>query len=1296
MGEEVFAPIGIFTGVLDGAGHSIKNLKVNRTVSYSGLFSQTKGAVIKQLLLENVSVTSTQNYVGALVGHMEGGQIKGCAMEGAVTGYGYTGGLVGYVYGKATIEESGAFGSVRVTNTGSNYGGGLVGYGSSITLRNSYAACKITGNGKGLAYCSSSTVENSYYDGQRAGTGRDDTYNISKLTSGLIRRDFFQDWDFEESWAIEEGAGYPYPKGTTKEVFATESGVIEGGMGTEESPYLLGSRAGVDAIRYDLAGHYRLSKDIDLGEEVFAPIGIFTGVLDGAGHSIKNLKVNRTVSYSGLFSQTKEAVIKHLLIENVSVTSTQNYVGALVGQMNGGQVKGCAMEGTMVGAYYTGGLVGYAYNKAMIEESGAVGNVKSTNTGSSDYTGGLVGYGNSITIRNSYAACEITGKGKGLVYCSSSTVENSYYDGQRAGTGRDDTYNISKLTSGLIRRDFFQDWDFEESWAIEEGAGYPYPKGTTKEVFATESGVIEGGMGTEESPYLLGSRAGVDAIRYDLAGHYRLSKDIDLGEEVFAPIGIFTGVLDGAGHSIKNLKVNRTVSYSGLFSQTKEAVIKHLLIENVSVTSTQNYVGALVGQMNGGQVKGCAMEGTMVGAYYTGGLVGYAYNKAMIEESGAVGNVKSTNTGSSDYTGGLVGYGNSITIRNSYAACEITGKGKGLVYCGGATVENSYYDGQRAGTGREDTYNISKLTSGLIRRDFFQNWDFEESWAIEEGAGYPYPRGTTKEVFAASAGVIEGGMGTEESPYLLGSRASMEVVCYELAGHYRLSQDIDLGEEEFMPIGVFKGVLDGWMYTIKNLKQTRTADYTGLFSEINNATIRNLQIKAAVVSGGSYTGILAGKINASTVTNIFVKGTLSGGTNGSYCGGLVGDCIQGDVRNCKAEVSVSGKDKIGGLLGRTTNQTKVENCYALGSVTGTGTSYISGLIGYSGNTTIKSSYASCNTQGKGGLVSVYSSTTIENSYFDSTVSGYTGATEQAKTTEELMNQSTFLSWDVENIWKFDKDVLPELRVFIQESYRIESSCITSVSVQLKCPDYEDAEFYLLSCDERIYRLDKDSMIIENLLPGKEYTLRLQIQLTSGVVLLSDELKIKTRSFIGAGGLHSVQKGTDFIQMQWDTILEAAKYEIYCNGKKYETVENTLKLDNLQSNVPYHIYLRVIFNDGSIIVSEAIIEKIYQVVPETEYATDFIEKCDGENWFIDVLEYLLNQKGKSINWISSKKDLENIFVINLKSRGIAGKIPRAIGDLKELRYIYLEGNDISTDFPEELSQLNKLILFDLIS
>ena len=526
----------------------------------------------------------------------------------------------------------------------------------------------------------------------------------------------------------------------------------------------------------------------------------------------------------------------------------------------------------------------------------------------------------------------------------------------------------------------------------------------------------------------------------------------------------------------------------------------------------------------------------------------------------------------------------------------------------------------------------------------------------------------------------------------------MESIRYDLGGHYRLNQDIDLGEEEFAPIGTFTGVLDGAGHTIKNLKQNRTVPCAGLFSQTNGATIKNLKLKEATVSGKSYTGILAGTMTSSTVENVLVEGTVNGGTSGSYVGGLAGDVSKGIIKGCKGIVTVSGTDRIGGLLGSATSQTVVENSCALGNVTATNsnTNYVAGLIGYASNATVKASYAACSTGGKGkGLVYVYGSTTVENSYFDSTISGLSSPIEQARTTEQLMQQDTYVEWDWECIWKFKEESLPELRVIEQECFNIIVSNVTSIALVLECPEFENVEYYLVTYGEERIKGNETPIYVEGLLPETEYSFRMQVQFKSGLILWSNAVKAKTRALVSTCGLHSSEKGSDYIQLVWDPVIEAERYEVFCNGKRHETSNNTIRLNNMQPEIPYEISIKVIFADGGSVIGEPIIEKIYTIDPKSEYAITLIERCEGEQWFIDALENLLNQQGKSINYISSQKDLETIYAIDLRNRGISGRIPRAIGELRQLRYLYLTENNLEAEFPDEIAQLNKLILFDLI-
>lgn len=97
---------------------------------------------------------------------------------------------------------------------------------------------------------------------------------------------------------------------------------------------------------------------------------------------------------------------------------------------------------------------------------------------------------------------------------------------------------------------------------------------------------------------------------------------------------------------------------------------------------------------------------------------------------------------------------------------------------------------------------------------------------------------------------------------------------------------------------------------------------------------------------------------------------------------------------------------------------------------------------------------------------------------------------------------------------------------------------------------------------------------------------------------------------------------------------------------------------------------------------------------TAYAKDFIANCEGQQWFIDEVERLLNANQKTINNLNSSADLNVIKALGFADKNITGKIPKAIGELKELQYLFLNGNHLSGEIPAGLFALPKLKNIDL--
>lgn len=99
-------------------------------------------------------------------------------------------------------------------------------------------------------------------------------------------------------------------------------------------------------------------------------------------------------------------------------------------------------------------------------------------------------------------------------------------------------------------------------------------------------------------------------------------------------------------------------------------------------------------------------------------------------------------------------------------------------------------------------------------------------------------------------------------------------------------------------------------------------------------------------------------------------------------------------------------------------------------------------------------------------------------------------------------------------------------------------------------------------------------------------------------------------------------------------------------------------------------------------------------PQTPYAKAFIQSCEGQAWFMDEVERLLNMEQRTLNTITGPEDLAEIKALSLKDREITGNIPTAIGELHELRYLFLSGNHLSGKIPASLYTLPKLQNIDL--
>ncbi|MDO4300617.1 MAG: hypothetical protein Q4D26_04395 [Clostridia bacterium] len=152
-----------------------------------------------------------------------------------------------------------------------------------------------------------------------------------------------------------------------------------------------------------------------------------------------------------------------------------------------------------------------------------------------------------------------------------------------------------------------------------------------------------------------------------------------------------------------------------------------------------------------------------------------------------------------------------------------------------------------------------------------------------------------------------------------------------------LTSDIDMTGIEFTPIGYFggstkykySGTFDGNGHKITNLTINDTNQCTGLFGYINtDGEVKNLTVEGSV-TGGQYTGGIAGCLNAAKITNCTYYGTVNGS---SRAGGFAGTNQSGTITNCTNYAAVTATASyVGGIAG-INNKGSIDSCKNMGAV----------------------------------------------------------------------------------------------------------------------------------------------------------------------------------------------------------------------------------------------------------------------------------------------------------------------------------------------------------------------------
>ncbi|MDL2233696.1 hypothetical protein LJC63_09000, partial [Ruminococcaceae bacterium OttesenSCG-928-L11] len=240
-----------------------------------------------------------------------------------------------------------------------------------------------------------------------------------------------------------------------------------------------------------------------------------------------------------------------------------------------------------------------------------------------------------------------------------------------------------------------------------------------------QSGGFLAGDGSKDSPFQVENAAQLAHVTQHLDSYFLQTADIDIADHsefagsfpaIAASGTAFTGVYDGQGHVLRNLRIISDREQVGLFA-ANSGVIRNLHILSGEVNGSVNsgaYVGAIAGvNYENGQITSCSNRAKVTGkASYVGGIVGYNYGGRIRDCYTAAKITADT------HAGGIVGVNRSGgSLAGCYNAGTIDAGDPAGAICGlnEAKITNCYYleDTAEFGIGQGDGSAEMRTTEEL-------------------------------------------------------------------------------------------------------------------------------------------------------------------------------------------------------------------------------------------------------------------------------------------------------------------------------------------------------------------------------------------------------------------------------------------------------------------------------------------------------------------------------------------------------------------------------------------------------
>ncbi|MGX5666596.1 GLUG motif-containing protein [Rhizobium daejeonense] len=722
------ANTGGLIGAVDGGAVSGSSASGNVTgagYQVGGLvgFLVNGGTITQSYATGNVTGTGgSDGYIGGLVGGNgysgDGGTISQSYATGTVTGSaGPIGGFVGHNEG--AITDSYATGRVIGLGSAANIGGFVGVNFVNGTISNAYSTGYVTGGTQvggfaGYNNGSASAITNAYWNTQTSGQsvgiygglGSATARTTAQLQGSLPA-------GFSSSiWGT--GANlYPYFKWQYSTTPVAVSGTAYSDAGTTAlagaNVTAISGGSGMGSAVTGANGYYYI---VLAPGTSLASTGVLT-YLDGG--STKGVAFSDIAGTNGTQNVSIYGTAAHLITGKTSLSATQTGYFATLGSYSDTDL-GFLSPSTFASLTTTGGYGVYlntSGNYTLDANLGSAGAMSLDSGGTFGVSGtvGLTAWGNltvadAISWSDTSSLTLTTVTSGNITLGGAVTAANGTLVISAAGTATTSSaidVGLFSLTSGTWRQ-------VASTLASFNATDFRLGGGTT---FLRATG----GDGSAATPYQLVDVYGLQGMGSAslLSDDFVLAADIDASGTSgwnsgagFASIGDvatgFTGSLDGAGHTISGLLVNRSVGLAGLFGRI-DGTVSDLTLSG-SVTGS---IAGLLGSYNFGTVSNVSVSGTASAgnSHYVGGLIGM--NAGTITNSHAAVTVTA---GDNAYAGGLVAFNSAAT---SGSVVISTGTITGSSASGTVDVGANSAAGGLAGanaTGISASYATGAVTGG--------------------------------------------------------------------------------------------------------------------------------------------------------------------------------------------------------------------------------------------------------------------------------------------------------------------------------------------------------------------------------------------------------------------------------------------------------------------------------------------------------------------------------------------------------------------------------------------------------